>query len=433
MNSPLCGSPMRKNKSSMVVGDESAGSFGRDFGGNALVPGFGIGPALKSVALAGALILVGGVAHASQPQKFLVFDRNINPAQIIAHPDEYVFVWGATNPALTKAFNKYSPKTLLSTYYPYSRDPDASHSVAFWTESHADWLAYDCDGKTPIKMYGDRNVALNITNPNVINWQVANFLKRPAGMEAVALDNFQFHNDGHACGVMSSAGKFVKRYGVGPHDAAFAEDAVRWLEKVSAELHAKQTKIVINHIPDLSDEGDDPGSPLVQRMVGAVDGILDEHAQTAVRDPRKAALLAKFVQYADAHGKWVYLLYQLGDLDAGAVESAMANYLTMAGPKTAIYVSQRDKTYGNEPDFLRFDKNVGNACAPAITSKGVVIRNYSRGLVIFSPAGQSGVTVPIPSGFVDIDGNNMGNSVRIAGGHGRVLYTSRADGCAGIQ
>lgn len=433
MDSFLRRSMMRRNKASPAIGDESAGSSGRVFGGDSLAPMPGARCVRKFVALAGALMCVGGVAHASQPQKFLVFDRNVAPAQVIAHPNEYVFVWGATNPALTKAFDEHSPRTLLSAYYPYSRDPDASHGVGFWMASHTDWLAYGCDGKTPVKMYGDRNVALDITRSDVIDWQVANFLKRPAGMGAVALDNFQFHNDGNACGVLNSAGRFVKRYGGGPHDTVFAEDVVRWLEKVSAALRAKQTKIVINHIPDLSSEGDDPDSPLVQRMVGAVDGILDEHAQVAMRNPRRAALLAKFVQYASAHGKWVYLLYQLDDLDADAVESAMANYLTMAGPKTAIYISQRDRTYGHEPNFLGFDKNVGNACAPAVMSKGVILRNYSHGLVVFSPAGQLAMTVPIPSGFVGVDGNNVGNSVRIVGGHGRVLYTSRADGCAKVQ
>lgn len=380
--------------------------------------------------LTGMLLFATGAAQASQPQKFLTFDHAMSAAEIAAHPDEYVFVWGATNSALTKAFNEHSPKTLLSTYYPYSRDPDASHGIGFWKASHPDWIAYACDGKTPIALYGDRNVTLDIARLDVVDWQIANFLKRPAGIDAVALDNFQFHNDGNICGSLNSTGKFVKRYGGGPRDMAYAEDAVRWLEKVSTVLHAHRVKVVINHVPDLSSEGDDPDSPLVQGMVGAVDGILDEHAQNAMRDPHKAALLTRFVDYANAKGKWVYLLYQLDHLDRDAVESAMANYLTIAGPMTAVYVSQRDSTYGQEPDFLGLDKDVGDPCGSAVTVRGVISRTYSRGLAIFAETGQPLTSVPIPTGYRNVDGRDAGVSVEIAGGHGRVLYTSQANACA---
>lgn len=385
----------------------------------------------------GATAVVGGlllsaamVAHGSQPQKFLTFDRAMTPAEIAAHPNAYVFVWGASNPGLTAAFNKYSPNTLLSAYYPFSRDPDAAHGASYWKATHPRWIAYACDGTTPVKGYGDRNISLDITRPEVIAWQISNFLKRPAGMDAVALDNFQFANGSRACGVLDSSRKFVRRYETSAHNQQFSEDAVGWLEKVSTALHARQVKVVINHIPDLSSDGDDPHSPLVQRMVAAVDGILDEHAQVALRDARKSALLAQLVAYTQSKGKWMYLLYQLNHPDRSDIETAVANYLIMAGPRTAIYISDGDKTYGHEPAFLGFDKDVGTSCGSPASENGIMLRKYSHGLAIFAQAGQTVSTVPIVGNYRNADGTSAGHSIRISGGAGRVLYSTDANACS---
>jgi hypothetical protein len=181
----------------------------------------------------------------------------------------------------------------------------------------------------------------------------------------------------------------------------------------------------------LSPDGDDPSSPVVASMVHSVDGILDEHAQLALWDSRKSALLSKLVEYTNANGKWMYLLYQLGDVSRSSIEPAMANYLTMAGPKTAIYVSHRDDAYGYEPDFKGFDKTVGEPCGPAVTEQGVLIRRYSGGLAIFAPPGLSSVSLPIPGVYTDVDGAAVPKTIRVEGGEGHVLYTHPGDtaGC----
>lgn len=383
----------------------------------------------SAAVLGGLLLSALTVAHGSQPQKFLTFDREMTAAGIAAHPNAYVFVWGATNPELTAAFNKYSQNTLLSTYYPFSRDPDAQHGDSFWKSVHPRWMAYACDGITPVKTYGDRNMTLDITRPEVIAWQISNFLTHPAGIDAVALDNFQFANSGAVCGALDSSGRLVRRYDGSSHDLRFARDAVSWLEKVSIALHASQMKVVVNHIPDLSSDGDNPHSPLVQRMLGAVDGILDEHAQVALHDARKFALLAQLVAYTQSERKWMYLLYQLNHPDRSDIETAVANYLIMAGPRTAIYISDGDKTYGHEPVFLGFDKDVGASCGASTSENGVSLRRYSRGLAIFAQAGQPASTVPIKGRYRNADGTDVGHSIQLQGGAGRVLYSASSITC----
>lgn len=376
------------------------------------------------------LLVVGTSAvKAAQPQKFLTFDRDLTPAWVKAHPNQYVFVWGADNAALTEAFVKYSPGTLLSSYYPYSRDPDSHHDARFWLTNHPDWVAYTCGKRTPVTMYGSPHIGLDITNPKVIAWQIANFMKRPAGVQAVALDNFQFRNDGHTCGGLSSKGRFDTNYSGKPQDPVYAEDVVRWLQKVSVALHAHGVKVIVNHIPDLSADGDDPDSPLVKDMVKSVDGIVDEYAQYALDNSRQADLLARFVSYVGAENKWFYLIYHLKAVNEDKVESSVANYLMMAGPKTAIYISDGDSTYGKEPNFMGFDRNIGDPCAGPVTQNGIMSRKYSRGLAIFAAANQSSVAFHVPPGYQQTNGDNAGGTIHLTGGHGRVLYATDNIGC----
>ncbi len=385
---------------------------------------------------AGALIAVAlcvsGVVHAGQPQKFLTFDSHMTSSEVKGRANEYVFVWGATGPSLGAAFLQESPGVVLGAYFPYSRDPDAKRGLDYWKSAHPAWVAYTCDGATPATMYGDTNIALDVTNTDVVAWQVGNFLKRPAGTNAVALDNFQFHNDGHICGSKDASGRFVQRYRPVSYDMVYAQDQVQWLERIAAQLHANRVKVVVNHIPDLSPDGDDPASPIVKRMVQSVDGILDERAQLALRDPHKSLLLAKLVAYAGSSGKWMYLLYQLDDLDRSSIETAVANYLTMAGPATAIYVSRKDDAYGYQPDFKGFDRSIGDPCGPAVAVRGAIVRRYSGGMAMFALPESSSVSVPVSGIYTDIDGAPVAGSIRLVAGKGRVLYTHEGDatGCA---
>lgn len=384
----------------------------------------------RYIAILGCLFSIT-VAHAQarQPQLFLTFDYHMRPAQAAAAPARYVFVWG-DSASMTSAFAKYSAGSLLSAYFPYARDPDAKHDLAFWKARHPTWVTYRCDGVTPAYFPGDANVPLDISNPAVLAWQVDQFTHLRPGLHAVALDNFQFQNKLGVCGVHDASGQFVRKYSGKLDDPAFAAAGVRWLERISAALHERHVKVVINHIPDLSAEGDDPMSPLVAGMVSAVDGMLDEHAQDALHDPSKAALLAKLVQSVQSKGKWMYLLYQYQGASERLTESAMANYLTMAGPKTAIYIPEEGTISGLEPRFYGFDQPIGEPCGSAIMKDGVQFRAFSHGLAIYAPTDSAAGSVVVPSGYQTVDGHSAGAQLHLAGGQGRVLYAPSSNACA---
>ncbi|MHB8724074.1 MAG: alpha-amylase family protein [Casimicrobiaceae bacterium] len=391
--------------------------------------GITAGALLAAMMVLGILFPAVVYAQAQQPQKFLTFDYHMTPEEVDVLPNRYVFVWG-DSARLTWAFAKHFPSTLLSAYFPYSRDPNATHGLNYWRASHPTWVTYRCDGVTPTYFPGDPNIPLDISNPDVISWQIAEFIHLRPGLHAVALDNFQFQNKLGICGVHDASGQFVRKYSGKLDDMAFATDRVRWLEKISAVLHERHIKVVINHIPDLSPEGDDSASPLVGRMVGAVDGILDEHAQDALHDTRKAVLLAKLVQFVQSSGKWMYLLYQYQGDSERLAESAMANYLTMAGPKSAIYIPAEGAISGLEPKLYGFDRPIGEPCGPVIAKSGVLFRTFSHGLAVYAPADRVPDSVSIPDGYQTVEGRNAGVELDLAGGRGRVLYASSGNACA---
>ncbi|WP_350016680.1 hypothetical protein ABNK63_03255 [Rhodanobacter sp. IGA1.0] len=377
----------------------------------------------------GAAAFAFSVSATTQPKKLLVFDYKLDASWVASHGREYVFVWGASTGATLKTFAEHAPQTVLSKYFPYSRDANAKHGIGFWKKFHADWIQYECDGRTPATMYGGGNISLDINNPKVRQWQLGNFLKLPNDVHEVALDNYQFNTRSHACGHMEARG-FIKRYTGEQDDRIFAEDVVSWLEEIANGLHAKNIRLIVNHTPDLAPNGDDPSSPLVQRMVASVDGILDEGAAKALSSGEYAATLARLVTYATGHGKRFYFVYRLRQFDDHTVETAIANYLTMASPLTAVYVNSLSDTYGSEPpNFLGYDRPIGEPCGPTIFQGEVALRKYSQGMVAYMPTGGVATEVPISRGYLDLHGLSAGTSLRLSAGQGRVLYRSQSFGC----
>lgn len=194
-------------------------------------------------ALAGALLCCmsapATAGDAPQPRKFLTFSSRLPDTWIMKHGSEYVFVWGESdgdtrNPARADVWKQYAPNAVLSTYFPYGRDP-ARADPASWQKSHPEWIAYRCDGETMAKLFDKPIVPLDISNPQVVAWQVGNFIN--GQYRDIALDNFSTSNVERGCGVKRD-GRFVRQY---TDDRAgtdrFAEAKVAWLEHVTAKLH----------------------------------------------------------------------------------------------------------------------------------------------------------------------------------------------------
>ena len=379
------------------------------------------------------LLTLSAVASGRQPQKFLVFDYHIQPAWIKAHAGEYVFVWGASQETVS-VFQEFSPGTQLSTYFPYMRDPNPATTLTEWQAKHPTWVVYHCDGKTPVLPYNDKNITLDTNNPSVVQWQIENFLSGTTLTKTAALDNVQFRNDIGVCGIRSADRGFVRRYSGEVVDRQFADDVANWVEKVAASLRQHGIRVVVNHIPDASFVGGYPAAnvdfPPTQQLVAAVDGIVEEHSNLILRNPVVARSVFRLADYVASKHKWMYFIYQMNPLDERTAESAMASYLIMTSPFSAVFLSSRDATYGSAPDFFGYDRDIGTACG-ASEHNGLFTRTFTGGMAIFALPDGTQRTVTVPAGYEAVDGKPAPSTLTLKPGAGLVLYRQGKAHCAG--
>src|SRR5215472_7235106 len=72
---------------------------------------------------------------------FLTFDSSATPATAAPHA---TFVWGADLAHVPMYRASTNPGIVLSSYIPFTRDPDATHTLAYWKGMHPDWVVYQC-------------------------------------------------------------------------------------------------------------------------------------------------------------------------------------------------------------------------------------------------------------------------------------------------
>ena len=89
-----------------------------------------------------------------------------------------------------------------------SRDPVPDHNLTWWQKNHPSFVLYKCDKKTPAQMWTDKNMVLDISSEEVIEWQLRGAdnmysVERlgAQGFDAIAADNCECHGDSLGCGV----------------------------------------------------------------------------------------------------------------------------------------------------------------------------------------------------------------------------------------
>lgn len=391
---------------------------------------WGVTNTMRALAvLAGALLCRVSVhataGDAPQPRKFLTFSSRLPDTWIMKHGSEYAFVWGESdgnkrNPARADVWKRYAPNTVLSTYFPYGRDP-ARADPASWEKSHPEWIAYRCDGETMAKLFDKPIVPLDISNPQVVAWQVGNFVN--GQYRDIALDNFSTSNVERDCGVKRN-GRFVRQY---TDDRAgterFAEAKVAWLERVTAQLHDAGKTVTVNYQIDRPVD-----SPLVGRITKAVDSVLTEEMFPPRRKDRFKAIL----DYADRlkrEDKGFYAIYEIGAPSADNAQSAMAAYLIYAWSKSAVSISAV-QDYGSEPKYGGFDRSVGAPCEEYRNSGGIYSRRYAGGVTVFAdPMSPVAAVYRVPPGFSDVSGKPAPSALELEPGEGRVFYRTGVMTC----
>ncbi len=363
---------------------------------------------------------------------FLTFDYGVTDVATAATHADYV--WGSDEPKITEYRASTNPGIVLSRYIPFTRDPEASHDLAYWQSAHPDWVLYQCDQMTPAYEFGDPNVPLDITNPAVVDWQVTSYAvpAAAAGYDMIAADNFTLTNAFGACGVFQG-GQWKALYD-GTADPQYTADVLGWAKAFSTRLHALSPK-PLGLIPNFQIGATPATDSDVVKLVSSVDAILDECGFSGCGGSYPSAStwlnIVKFAEYVQAQGKAYFALNEFNQsppLANADVQWALASYLMSKEHASAIFTSGVQQ-YGGDNWRPEYAAAIGPPCGAMKSTQGVYAREYKHGYAIVNPTGQ-GATFTLPAGsFEDLYGGAMGGSVPLGAGTGLVLLDTAGPRC----
>ncbi|MDR8726489.1 putative glycoside hydrolase [Burkholderia pseudomultivorans] len=385
---------------------------------------------LSTALSSAALILPGHVIAQQQPRKFLVVEPAVSPQWIEQHGKEYHYIWQSRNDRKNaSAWKQYAPNTILSSYFPYMRDPESA-PVASWEQSHPDWILYQCDEKNIAFQFNKQITPLNIGNEDVTRWQIKNFLS--SWQPDIGLDNFQMGPRENFCGYKSDDGKFNKIYSGPTGINRLNTVKLNWLKTVSQAAHKNKKTITINYSPDVP-----PDSNIAREILTSIDGMLYEdywgppYSKGIYTSNSRMFDLMNFFSLASSMNKSVYFIFQVPKMDRQNIETAMATYLINASDRTAVFITSPQR-YGIVPDYKGYDAPVGEACGTASVQNGFLTRHFSGAEVVLRLPDAPPASLRLDkSEFIDVSGNTFPSNVELAPATGIIAYKTHHEKCPG--
>ncbi len=362
---------------------------------------------------------------------FLTFDYNISdPAASAKH---YDFVWGAKVNNVT-ALRSANPDIFLTYYISFLRDTGtftdnrAIHSLTYWKTTHPDWVLYQCDRVTPAYEFGDPDIPLDFTNPDVVAWQVQTYAQPASqnGYDGIAADNVNLQNSFGACGTYVH-GQWVQRYTGQPNDPKWSNDIVTWLQRMHQALHHLPHPLAL--IPNLSLGSLSPSDPLIQQVLNQADGVLNEAGFSQYGDGYLTGndwtQAIQFMESLQAQNKAYYIINQFNSVDRAEIQWAVASYLMGKEHSAGLFIST---TQGYGGDFWdnTYDAQIGNPTSSMYQTQNVYVRDYNNGLILVNPSATDSYMVTLDPGdkFHDLYGIPVSGTVTMPPHSGMVLLTS---------
>jgi len=351
---------------------------------------------------------------------FQVFDSNVNQANVRDIARRYDFVWGAT----VKNVNTYratSDNITISKYIPFNRDPDVTHTISYWRQFHPDWVIYQCDRATPITLFGNPNLVLDISNPQVIQWQIDTIITpaRDAGYHMLAVDSFGFGNFFGACGVWRGD-QWVQLYS-SPTDPQYRTDVVNWLTQITSTARGYSLGLAV-----LFSRGYNPGvvDTDLEVVFDAADAIVDGRGFTdfgnGFANSSVFAETLAYMQYVQRRGKAYYSLNQYPIIDVNVMNWVLGSYLLGKEHAAAVSVTVQGM-YGSVKWYNEYGARIGSPTSEVqILDGGVYTRSYSNGMVVVN-TGASSTRVALPSPGTSLSGRVWVDYVTVRPQTGEVL------------
>jgi hypothetical protein len=361
---------------------------------------------------------------------FQSFDYRISDPTAVAQ--YFDFIWGGS-PRKVSLFHEGHPNIIVSYYIPFHRDdgtfkdPDLGkhHSLNYWRSIHPDWILYKCDRKTPAYEFGNPNIPLDFSNPEVVRWQVQTY-GLPAseqGYDAIAADNINMENLFGGCGSYHH-GRWVQRYSGKMHDAQWHEDVISWVTRMQRGLHRLPHRLKL--IPNFS-----LGalltveSPLVSQFLDHVDAVLDErgftnYGQGYITGERWVQAV-KFIQLVQDKRKAIYILNQTKySTKQSQMQYALASYLMGKGNLASMYITG-NQDYGRIMLNSAYNVQIGSPGGDMYMEQNVYWRDYSNGMVVVNPSATDAQTVTVHGRYMDMYHHRMRQRFTLAPHAGKIL------------
>ncbi|MBC5829385.1 MAG: hypothetical protein GIW98_04235 [Candidatus Eremiobacteraeota bacterium] len=401
-----------------------------------------------------------------------VFDYNMTSEQATAAAAKYRVVWGSGiggRGASARAWQAGNAKLINARYFVQGTDVYglSGHDLVWWQANHPDWIVYDCNrGNQPTHTVAFQpglpaNVPLDITNPEVIKYQVrlAGTAAIQFGNNAIAADQTLFfdydggqHQGWFGCGTYASNGGFVRRWGADragfPNfDPQWKHDTAAWVRSAKRiiatdpMLASHHLKLMVNHPAGNLNDPDE------QTLLGNVDANLDETGFTGygsyTRTPGLFKVALDYMQYAQAHGTTILLIDKFsggnqgggngGRLSASQLSWTIGTYLMGNEGAAALFVTPGDG-YGSEQyhaEYASVDAKMGLPCgAYYSTSTRMYYRKFHGGLVVVNSGGAGTLSAHLPQhSYTDLTGRQVTNPLAIPSADAYVLFTN-ANGCS---
>jgi hypothetical protein len=369
----------------------------------------------------------------SEVHLFQSFDYRISDPGAIAQ--YFDFIWGGS-PRNVSLYHEGHPNIIVSYYIPFHRDdgtfknPDLGkyHSLSYWRKNHPDWILYQCNRRTPAYEFGNRNMPLDFSNPEVVKWQIQTY-GLPAskqGFDAIAADNINMENLFGACGSYHN-GHWVQRYSGDMHDAQWQNDVISWVNRMQTGLHHLSHHLSL--IPNFSLGAKlTVASPIVQQFLNHVDAVLDErgftnYGQGYITGERWVQSV-EFIQMVQEQQKAIYILNQTKHwMKQGQVPYALVSYLMAKGNRASMYVTG-DQDYGRIMLNSAYNVQIGTPGGSMYPSQNVYWRNYSHGLVVVNPSATDAQTVTVSHSYRDMYGHRVAHRFTLAPHSGKVLISN---------
>ena len=290
------------------------------------------------------------------------------PYQYQHRLSDFDFVWTQIPTNIQGGYDKlyFPPAVMSGGYVPVNRIPASAYLIGttsyvracrnaplaggctteWLQENHPTWIIYKADQVTPSYQFGNTGwVPLDITNPDVQAWLLANYYSPilDLGYEALTIDNVTAQNDFEEVGTcsikpitncMADGGTWTEIYAAARYNnAAFVAARVAWGKAVTAWAHARGVTTVAN-ITYVPTQPADTAS-----LIAAYDMWYDEYGVSSADEPSPCALTAR-----SSGAEWIAKVAFITGLNGGNGPNGYISENSVC-PHTAPYRRGEDSTF----------------------------------------------------------------------------------------